>query len=154
VVRHFYHERNKGDSMNTCFSESRSTEEKLYKETMIPMMVGKVIAGGTAPVTLARLRFETREQREQFLKDSQLLLEDKVMCFGEGEEQLVLMFTSHHYFEARHAWQSMKRCDGRVIKAGHSRQGGEALWDTYKQFNEEGVTPAVWREITMGKRLP
>jgi hypothetical protein len=125
------------------FYKDYETSWTLYRESMFPLIVGKIAAEGIGPVTMVRLRFGDSEGMTDFLEESQFLLGDKVLCFARDTDAIDLIFLEYKYRDVTVTLDAMSPCGGVIELICHSPQGGDHLWDISSLFVEEDMTEMV-----------
>lgn len=113
------------------------TRRSLFNNSLLHTFVKKLDERKINPITFIKIKFEHKQNMEEFLDKAQLLLDDKILRFSEGRRGLVLIFVQYHQEEALKALKAVK-CDGiSVEKVATSEDLAMSLTEVYNEFKEQ-----------------
>lgn len=117
------------DAMNSFHSRWN-----LYGEEMMDMFMRKLEERKVRPVVLWEVRFEDKFEWKRFLRNGQILLDERVLRFSGGKNRIYLVFVKYQQQEVETAMNRLKHVvfeNGNRMYCDSEQQN---LWDVYQEF--------------------
>lgn len=118
------------------FMDSFHSRWSLFEENMMPEFIRKLHERNVCPVTMTLITCKDIAARNEFLEQAQLLLDEKVLRFTDGECGVRLVFVQ---YDGKEASQMLERVSGVSVNEMYT-YGNEpdkgTLLDVFERFME------------------
>ena len=109
----------------------------VYNKSLLYTFLEKLAQRKVYPVTLIQLRFLDVRKRDAFLDKGRLMLDEKVVRFQSGENDLILLMVQYQEDEARAAVNRVGHYGQEILRCLYSGNGGKQLLELADQLKEE-----------------
>lgn len=115
------------------FMDRFHTRWSLFAEETIGTFVRKLEERGVKPITMVQLAFESKNSRNEFLEQIQLVFDEKIVRFKNGGQGLILMFVNYKQEDARQVLLKVNN-PGKIVKIMSCEQENETLTECFQEL--------------------
>ena len=130
-------------------SNAYDSKWNLYVADMLDVFLEKLAIRDVKPITFARICFLKKQDMVDFLENSQMFLDERVLRFKENDNYLVLLLVSFSEEESRRILLDNIKEPAKLESCICSKESGMALYETYDKFGKIDIN----RKSDMNKKM-